>query len=149
LDNNFENETNNNDNGIGYKINTTREYMVYKSEMHEKMFYKVQLQRKNYDGTKENTYKNLTFKKGIEIPDKAIIRIKKGFEDFRQNPNDKYNAIWSVFVLDFEYVENKIRDEKNAYDEYQSIITEKQKSPYDFENTDEFVSLESLDNDLD
>ena len=36
---------------IGYKINTKNTYKVYKNSYNGKDFYKIQVKKKNYDGT--------------------------------------------------------------------------------------------------
>ena len=115
---------NNDEEYIGYKIDTKHSYKVYVSEANGKRFYKVQIQKKNYDGTKVNFYKNLRFVKCEPPQDGEIIRIKKGFEDLYSNNKDPYNAISVIVVMDYELVDNDVVRDKQAYETYQERLSE-------------------------
>lgn len=139
-------------NKIGYKIEADRNYIVYRNEAGGYVFYKIQVQKKNYDGTKTKVYKNVAFKRGIDIPNATMIKIKKGFEDFRLNPNDKYNPIWSVFILDFEIVEQEEQVQNQAFDKYRNNLLNVENSgqeadPYSFMG--EQVSVDDVYDDID
>lgn len=107
---------------IGYKIDTEHSYKVYVSETNGKKFYKVQVQKKNYDGTKVNFYKNLRFVKCNPPENGEIIRIKKAFEDLYANTKDPYNAISVIVVMDYELENNDIVREQQAYETYQERL---------------------------
>ncbi len=119
---------------IGYKIDTKHTYKVYVNETKGKRYYKVQIKKKNYDGTETNFYKQLRFVKCNPPEDGEIIKIKRGFEDLYYNTVDKYNPISVVVVMDYELVENKVVNDAKAYDKFQQILNEN-------ENGDEFTDL--------
>lgn len=109
---------------IGYKIDTQHSYKVYVSEANGKRFYKVQIQKKNADGTKVNFYKNLRFVKCNPPENGEIIKIKKAFEDLYANNKDPYNAISVIVVMDYEIVDNDYMRDKQAYETYQERLSE-------------------------
>lgn len=127
-----------NEDKVGYKIEAGREYKVFRTDFNNYTFYKIGVTGKNYDGTKKQAYKSVSFRKGVDLKNGSTIKIIKGFEDFRENPKDQYNAIWSVFILDYEMVE-----EGEAPSPYEQFAQDKQTTPYDFEN-----SVELDDNSL-
>ena len=116
---------------IGYKIDVDHSYKVYVSEANGKKFYKVQVQKKNYDGTKTNFYKNLRFVKCNPPENGEIIRIKKGFEDLYANTKDPYNAISVIVVMDYELEENDVVREQQAYETYQERLSENEEVDID------------------
>ena len=61
--------TNEEERYIGYKINTNNTYKVWCQEYGGYKYYKIQVQKKNFDGTKVNFYKSHVFGK----PHKAGI----------------------------------------------------------------------------
>lgn len=109
---------------IWYKIDTTHSYKIWCQEYGGVKYYKIQIQKKNYDGTKTNFYKQVRFAKCTPPEDGEIIKIKKGFEDVRENKNDKYNPIWEVVILDYELENNDIVREQQAYETYQERLSE-------------------------
>lgn len=98
-----------------YKINVGDVFMVFKSEKTRYPSYKFSIKNKNYDGTEEYFYKEIRFKKDVDIPNKTKIKVKDFFEIVRENPNDKYNPIWGLFITDFEIV---AQDTNSAFKEY-------------------------------
>ena len=105
---------------IGYKIDTKHTYKVYKSEANGKAFYKVQVTKKNYDGTNQKFYKQLRFVKCQPPENGEVIRIKKAFEDLYANQKDPYNAISVIVVQEYEMTQAN----EDAYGEYQQALTE-------------------------
>lgn len=105
---------------IGYKIDTKHTYKVYRSEANGKTFYKVQVTKKNYDGTNQKFYKQLRFVKCQPPENGEIIRIKKGFEDLYSNQKDPYNAISVVVVQEYETTQPV----EDAYGDYQQALNE-------------------------
>ena len=116
---------------IGYKIDTKHSYKVYVSEANGKKFYKVQVQKKNVDNTKTNFYKNLRFVKCNPPENGEIIRIKKAFEDLYANTKDPYNAISVIVVMDYELVDNDVVREQQAYETYQERLNENEEVEID------------------
>lgn len=122
---------------IGYKIETTHNYKVYCQEYNGTRFYKIMIQKKNYDGTKTNFYKQIRFAKCTPPLDGEIIRIKKGFEDVRENRNDRFNPIWEIVVLEYEKIQNDIVDQEQAYADFQNNLKENE----EYEITDEDLAF--------
>lgn len=121
---------------IFYKINTNQSYKVYENMANGRTYYKVQVTKKNYDGTQTSYYKQIKFAKCNPPKNGEIIKIKKGFEDLYTNSKDKYNPISVIVVTDYELIRNNIVDERQAYQTYR----EKLKEDYDaFMNVDNFL----------
>ncbi|WP_440336989.1 hypothetical protein [Megamonas funiformis] len=119
---------------IGYKINTKNTYKVYKNSYNGKDFYKIQVKKKNYDGTSTSFYKQIRFVKCTPPEDGEIIKIHKGFEDLYINSVDKYNCISVVVITEYEKVFNEVVNQEQAYARYQESLNEEEDIP---EITDE------------
>ena len=61
---------------LNYKIDTIHNYKIFSQEYNGNKFYKVMIQKKNYDNTKTNFYKQIRFVKCKAPEDGEIIRIK-------------------------------------------------------------------------
>lgn len=109
---------------LGYKIMADKEYMVFRSETAGKVFYKIQVSKKNYDGTKEVGYKNIKFKRGVELEDRTIIIPKAGFEDFYNK--DKYTTIFTLVITDFDIVANPVVNTADAINNYNNQINQEE-----------------------
>lgn len=109
---------------IGYKIMTGQELYVFRNEYAGTTYYKVKLSKKNYDGTKSTCYKNIRFKKGVDIPNGTKIKVLGGFEDFYVPPQDKFHPVFSVFITDFVVTEESNEVVKQALDDYNSSAYE-------------------------
>ena len=107
---------------ISYKINTERTYKVYVNSANGKTFYKVCVEKNNYDKTKTKFYKQLKFVQCEPPEDGEIIKIKRAFEDLYVNSKDKYNAISVIVVMDYEKVENDVVAEQQAYNDYRENL---------------------------
>lgn len=129
---------------IGYKIDTKHNYKIYSQEYNGVKYYKIMIQKKNYDGTKTNFYKQVRFVKCKGPNDGEIIKIKKGFEDVRENKNDRYNPIWELVIMEYEVVQNDAIDEKQAFAEFQNNLKENEEGYADFgdvEITDDMIAF--------
>lgn len=115
---------------IGYKIDTIHTYRVYKTESNGKVYYKVQVTKKNYDGTTQKFYKQFRFVKCQPPENGEIIKIKKAFEDLYVNQKDPYNAISVIVVQEYELVQAN----EDAFDEYQQALNDN--DMVDIENND-------------
>lgn len=109
---------------LGYKIMAGKEYMVFRTENAGRVYYKIQISKKNFDGTKEVGYKNIKFKRGIELEDRTIIIPKAGFEDFYNK--DKYTTIFTLVITDFDIVPNPVVDTANAINNYNNQISQEE-----------------------
>lgn len=108
-----------------YKVEPGDIFIVYRNDITKGdrtyTFYKIRIQKKKYDGTKETYYKNVAFKKDVELKDKTKIKIIDFFEDVFSRPNDKYNANWTLFITEFEEISNE-EDKIMAIDEFNSLM---------------------------
>lgn len=109
---------------INYKINTEYTYKVYKNEANGKAFYKLMVQKKNYDGTKINFYKQVKFAKCKPPRNEEVIRIKKGFEDLYTNSKDPHNPISVIVILEYELIDNDEVRDKQAYEKYREDLNQ-------------------------
>lgn len=106
------------------KIEAGKKYRVFKSTHNDRDFYRIQIQQKNYDGTKDIFYESVQFKKNINLPNETDIIIKNAYENCRANPLDKYNPIFYIVITDFEIVERQEQIEQQALEEYRNGLDE-------------------------
>ena len=81
--------------------NITGETMIFKND---KGFYSTSISKKMMDGTYQNTYIPVQFKKGTELENKTTINITKGFLSFdKYTPNGatKEATSWKIIVTEF------------------------------------------------
>lgn len=100
-----------------YKIEPGDIFYVKRRDINGYTFYKIAICKKKQDDTKEYFDKNIAFKKGTDIADGTKIRILDFFEDVRENKNDKYNPIWSIFITDFEIIEESNEDALSEFNQ--------------------------------
>jgi hypothetical protein len=77
--------------------------MVFRKDHEGKVFYSTQLGKKKQDGTYDNAYIDLQFKKGVDIPNRTTINVENGWLTFWLNKDKK--PVWQVFVSDYEVLE--------------------------------------------
>lgn len=87
-----------------YKVEVGDIVTIKRQDVRGYTFYKIALSKKMYDGTKAYFDKNIAFPKGTDLPDKTKIRILDFFEDVFTRPNDKYNANWTLFIKEWEVI---------------------------------------------
>ena len=109
---------------ISYKIKAGFRYRIWRRDLDGRTYYNIIIKQKNYDGTDNTWYRPVTFKKGVEVANETDIIIKKGFENLRNNPKDKYNPITSIMITEFETLENKELQDAKAYADYQKNLQE-------------------------
>lgn len=92
-------------------MNISNEYPVtiFKNVNDYGTFYKVGLSKKDVNGNYINGYKDIRFKKGVELEDKSKIYIKKAWLDFYIK--DK-KTIDYIFCSEFELIEETIENAK-------------------------------------
>lgn len=123
-----------------YKVEIGDEIIIWKNEVNNNTYYNVQVQKKNFDGTKQKFYKNVKFRKGVELLSGSKIRILDMFEDVRENPKDKFNPIWSIFISDFIEIKNEELEKEQAFREYQNNLSMSENP--DLINNDPFSGFE-------
>lgn len=113
------------------KIEPNRKVRVFKSNYQGRDYYKIQIKQKNYDGTEDIWYQNVTFKKGITLDDPdnngIDIKIKKAYENCRKNPKDNYNPIFYLMITEFEVLEREEQKKAAALEKFQDNLTENEK----------------------
>lgn len=140
---------------IIHKLKPDWNIKVYKNVYQDKAYYKTYVSQKKYDGTKEKYAIQLVFKQGVVLPPECQIKIKKAFENYRANPNDKYNHIVYYTIIDFELIEDRERETQNAYNEYNKTMLQNENN-YGEDYTqrvnqsiiDEFNSIDNDGNEL-
>ena len=92
-------------------MNISNEYPVtiFKNVNDYGTFYKVGLSKKDVNGNYINGYKDIRFKKRVELEDKSKIYIKKAWLDFYIK--DK-KTIDYIFCSEFELIEETIENAK-------------------------------------
>lgn len=132
------NENNIDEEYIIYKISTKNWHKIYKSSHGGRDYYKILIVQKKYDGTQENFYKSVSFRKALTPPENgSIIRIKRGIENLYTNNIDKYNPISSIIILDYELKEQEEQKIANAYNDFSQCLAENE------ENKEEIVIEDS------
>ena len=113
-------------------MNITNNYAVtiFRNDNEYGTFYKVGLSKKDKEGNYINGYKDVRFKKGVELADKTKIYIKKAWLDFYIK--DK-RTIDYIFISEFETLESKIEESKEVleskvdpYEQFGNTITGEQ-----------------------
>lgn len=121
--------------GISYKITAGKKYRVFASNFNGKMFYKIQMTQKNYNGTISKYYKDIKFRKGIEPTDSTgggmDIIIKKAFESLVPNPKDEYHPISYIIIMDYEIYKRKEEIEQEALNEFRDNLYENENESFD------------------
>lgn len=109
---------------VFYKIEAGKKYRVFKTVFDDKVYYRIQISQKMYDGTTKKWYKQIVFKKGINLDNETDIIIHEAYENLRENKNDSYNPVSYLTITDFEIVERQEQIEENAYLDYQNKLSE-------------------------
>lgn len=82
-------------------LRITGETKIYKSD---KGFYSTGISNKLMDGSWDNAYFPVQFKKGVEVENKSTINITNGFLTFYRNQNDNNKPVFKIMVLEFTQV---------------------------------------------
>ena len=73
--------------------------MIFRNDKNDRTFYNAGISNKKQDGTYENGYIQVKFKKGVEVENKTKIDITKGFLSFYKNKDN--HDVPFIFVLEF------------------------------------------------
>lgn len=91
-------------------IQTDKPYTIYLKQYENRKYYKVRLSKKKQDGSFENGYIDIQFKKGVDINNKDQIYLKDAFLTFYKSKEDK--TIPYIMVLEYDLVKDVIEKEK-------------------------------------
>lgn len=106
---------------------------VYRYEYEGKVAYTVGASKKKQDGTYENGYKPVRFRKDIDLQNKTDIIVKEGWEDFTnyKNKEGKEKTLWYFFINKFEMAsdfdaikqvqDKQVQPKERTYMEQQTI----------------------------
>lgn len=83
------------------KTNLSGETMVFRNEKNGNVRYSTSIGRKLQDGSYENAFIPLKFRKGTEIAHKELITITQGFLSFWTRNDEYHTPVWELVVLDF------------------------------------------------
>lgn len=109
---------------IFYKIMPDKKYRVFVNSFNGKKFYKIQVTQKEFDGQTKKYYKQVTFKKDIELENETDIEIQEAYENLYENKNDKYNPISVLNITKFRMLPKE--DKQKVFDEYYSNISDEE-----------------------
>ena len=90
-------------------IQNDKPLTIYVKEYGERKYYKVKLSKKKQDGSFENGYIDIQFKKGVEFKNEDKIYIKNAFLTFYKNKDNK--TIPYIMVMEYELVKDVIEKE--------------------------------------
>ena len=108
------------------KINTKNFYKVYRSTYNGKDFYSLLISQKSYDDTETYYYKNVSFKKGLPLPQNdTLIRIKRAVENYY---GEKYKPVSSYMILEYETKQTEEQKKESAYEEYSQTLMENEEN---------------------
>lgn len=98
---------------------------IFRNDNQYGTFYKVGLSKKDMNGNYVNGYKDVRFKKGVEIENKTKIYIKSAWLDFYVK--DK-RTIDYIFINEYETVSEAIEESKqeeynDPFSEYGETVT--------------------------
>lgn len=99
---------------MGMRINGEN-VMIFKNENGR---YTTSISNKKEDGSYENAYLQVQFRKGVELENKTKINIKDAFLTFFRTQDDK--TIYKIVVLDFEQ-EGDAKEPEVSYDDNSSL----------------------------
>ena len=108
-------EDNNKEKGSDYiihKINLNYTYTVYRDDRNGKVFYRIPITHKSFDGQILKASYQVRFDGGADIPNGSKIKIKKAHENFYLVNSEKGYPIpvMSMQIHEYEIVENALKE---------------------------------------
>ena len=112
-------------------IQTDKMQMIFRKDYEGRPSYTMGLSKKKQDGTYDNAYIPVRFKKNVELQNQTNIYIKEGWITFFKTREGK--AIFYIFINDFttvkeeanEYKDASIKTNTNALNSINVSITDK------------------------
>lgn len=75
---------------MGIRITTDEKgLMIWRDDKGQYPNYSYSISRKNDEGNYENAYRQVRFKKGVDLPNKTLVQIKDAFESFNVGKDGK------------------------------------------------------------
>ena len=81
---------------------------VFRHEYRGRVFYSVAEVKETQDGKKEYGYKDVQFRRGVDVADHAKINIKQAWESFYVNA--KGETVFYVFINDFDLEGGSVKE---------------------------------------
>lgn len=113
------------------KTSITGKCKVFRNEFQNKnggtfVKYKIGFSKKLQDGSYQNAYKTVRFRKGVELPHMADIEILEGWETFEKykNKDGKEVTEWVVFVNDYSDASPFVPPERPSEPDYDNAFAE-------------------------
>ena len=102
-------------------INTQNAYTIFKNNVGDKTYFKIGLSKKRQDGTYENGYVPIQFKKGVDIPNQTKIYLRQAWWTFYNkvvsvNGSEHKETIPYIFCNDFITLEDRIAETRPDFD---------------------------------
>ncbi len=92
--------------------------MIFRRDNDYGSFYSIGLSKKLEDGSYENGYFDVRFKKGVSLENKTKINIKEAWLTFYKKSDDEYTkTVPYIFINDFEIIENDSEDSIEDFDD--------------------------------
>src|SRR5665647_1233871 len=82
------------------KIQVSGDTMIFRKDFDGRATYSTTISKKLADGTWENAYIGIQFKKDVVLQDKTKIEVKNGWLTHYLNKEKK--PVYYLFILDFE-----------------------------------------------
>lgn len=105
------------ENKILHKINENYNYKVRRKDYNGTPFYSISVSQKLFDGQTIWGRKQVKFRKGVDIPDGTVIKIKKAFENFYKDKNN--NDVFYYMILEYENISSAVEEyrDTNPFDD--------------------------------
>lgn len=100
---------------IKHKVQAGFNYTVYRNDRNGKSYYKICVTQKAFDGQETKHYIPVTFRKGVELPDKTKIKIKQAVENVYKKG---FDTISTYMILDFDNLSEAIEEFNQADSNY-------------------------------
>lgn len=95
-------------------LKITGETRIFSKEINKKLYYSTTISNKNEDGTYENMYISVQFKKDVLVRNNTNVIIKNGFLTFYKSKDETQKL--KLVVLDFDY-DCQVEDSTDDYDD--------------------------------
>lgn len=123
-------------------IHTEKAYTIFRNAVENKVYFKIGLSKKLQDGTFENGYVPIQFKKDVDLPNKTRIYLRQAWWTFYNkkvsvNGAEHKETVPYIFCNEFITVSDRIEETRPDFD----AMEEKKKEKY---NVADMISDEDL-----
>lgn len=93
-------------------IQTDKMQMIFRKDYEDRTVYTMGMSKKKPDGTYDNAYIPVNFKKGVELENQTNIYIKSAWLTFFKTKEGK--PMFYIFINDFNTVQEQANEFKDA-----------------------------------